>query len=233
MALIVTSLTFAIMFGFPLLANGNPKNNFVPVIKIILGIIVVISFFLPWLNADTLLEDYTLGGYEIPSKFQVLFNPKDGTLRTDYYTQIRLLLSSIYIIPISALAIIIFGIYRRNKEIQYVAGILGTIVMLLILGTIFIKKDSNDELISHLDIGFYLTIIAGFLLWTSSLMTQASNDLQEEEISIIAETEVTKENGNEIYSELLKLQTLREKNVINEDVFERERKKLLEKLENI
>lgn len=227
-------LTIVIMFSLPILIIRGAKSTTTPVFQIIAGILLLTGFILPWINADTLFNDFSIRGYEIPSKLKAIYNFQKNGDDVTSGNDILSFLYLLYLIPIASLSVVILGLYRRNKEIIFPVSIIGTISMLLAIGIIVIKKQDGDKFISHLDIGFYLTVITGFCLWASLFMTSNSDDVNTENEIKNREIEMTHyaNINDDSLSQLLKLQTLKEKGVIDEDAFERERKKLLDKLNN-
>jgi hypothetical protein len=220
--------------GLPFLLIRGARPTSTPVFQIIASIVLLTGFVLPWINADALFNDFSMKGYEIPSKLKAIYNLQNDADNATYGGTMLSLLYLLYLIPIASLSVVILGLYRRNKEIIFPISIIGTISTLLGIAIIVIKKQDGDEFISHLDIGFYLTVITGFCLWVSLFMTSNSNHVNTEnevknrEIEIPPPTTI----NDDLLSQLLKLQTLKEKGVIGEDVYERERKKLLDKLNN-
>jgi len=229
MIILILVMVIAISFGLPAMVKVNSQRNSVSVIYLIFSATVLASFFLTWVNGDLLFGDLSLKGYEIPSKFKAIYNLRQESEQSNNGNIIVALLYILYLIPILSLSIFILAVYKRNREAIFAISTLSAITTLLGVASVVIKNNSGDEFISHLDIGFYSTVVAGFCLWISIFMTSESptNTVAIENLQAYSQNPDTLFNNNDTLSQLLKLKTLREKDVITEEIYQKERQKLI------
>ena len=128
----------------------------------IMAIVLLVSFMLPWLKVGGLLS---LEGYEIPVKareagFFSLETLKGGTNFKAYMAYI------LYLIPIASAMIIVQQI--RDKAVTLWAFIAGGLPVLV--AALLIYKQGMVAF-DRMQIGFYISIIAGVLMILDSTGT--------------------------------------------------------------
>ena len=231
MILFILILSAAVTLGLPFLIKADRRKETTPVFKILLAIFLLIAFILPWISGKGVFNDYNFKGYEIPTLFKITYDSYGQITNTERLT--LLLVYVLYLLPVCSIAIIILGIYRRNREVILPVSIIGCISVLLGIIAVGVKNmDDGSQVIANLDIGFYGTVVAGFCLWVSVFFIDTS---ESDTLKVTSEKVVEKDISSKkerLLSQLSTLQTLREKKVITEELFEREQGKLLNQLNN-
>jgi len=134
------------------------------------ALVLLGAFFLPWVMWDSIL----VPGYAMPSG--AFFNVSAEQFGLDNpYPQFNPLLTAFWLIPISALAVVILSIAR--KKISWAAGIAG--VLSLTLATVYILFSKTllmlgvgRSVLSSLVFGIYITIVAGIGLILAGMRTK-------------------------------------------------------------
>ncbi len=185
---------------------------------------LLISFFLPWIN----LTIFSLNGYEIPlsldkvSGVAKLFDggDKSDILKISYF---------LYLIPLCSILSIIKDISGNSiffSVNEFMLGIIGTSGFFLYLHSI------NEKAPSYLGVGFYSTVLFSIV----GGISYYHNDNKSEKKSIVEiknpSTTLTLEDKNIILNQLSQLHSLNEKGVLPDDVYEKERLELLQKINN-
>ena len=191
----------------------------------IFSIGMLIAFFLPWYDVSI----FTFSGYNIPTsldKLSYLYT----TLHSDTNTELYKFSYILYIIPVCCL-INICEYFFHNKTSDFLAGrfqfVIG-IFVLFVMPFSFITPEDKKTILTPLvtpkvDIGYYLTIIFGF--WGLFFSEYKKNNLSQKE-------EVINDNSN-LLNQLAQLQSLKEKNVISEELFEKQKQDILDQLQSI
>jgi len=178
---------------------------------------LLISFFIPWFNFGI----FTWSGYEFPISLDKLYfvslfpeNSDISYLKMTYF---------IYLIPILSIISIIRDLSGKSGSFlfdEFVAGLTSVVLLFFFLSTSKVGT-------SLFSIGYYLTGVFSILGIFSHLFEKNKpSKLNEHLTQPISDK-------NELLNQLSKLYDLKEKNVITEEIYEKEIKIVLLKLENI
>ena len=181
---------------------------------------IIIVYFLPWLD----LTLFTVSGFEIPSSIDKLLNftefvsdTKSAEFNITYF---------LYLIPILATISIIGDFNKRNRNLlfnEFVAGLVATVCIY------YLMAEMSIEPRNVISIGYILTFIIsaiGFILVFLKSPKPKENILEK----VNVEKHIDK---SDLFNQLEKIHSLKTAGIITEDVFEFEKKKLLQKIENI
>lgn len=148
--------------------SGSPRDNVLARPENLFAVLILIFFFVPWVN----LGPITFSGYEIPQLVDSLVGLKSfGQGYRDANLEAAVgLFYLLYLIPILALAAIIFTLYGvGNRTLSKIAGwsaigagILPLIALMIVLFAV------GGDLFSALSLGAYLLILSGIALVLSA-----------------------------------------------------------------
>lgn len=212
------------------------SNDKIPVVEVLIAFLLLITFFLPWASWGILVTNLTISGYEIPIRLKELIQTADLFSKGNTDEAMLIVFGSylVYTIPLFSIATIIFGLNKKNRSSNYVARLASVIPVLIGTLAIFIfANKSGYEAFKFLDFGFYAMIILGFALWTNAIRTGLSKVSDYITPVLKPQTISSEENEidkNNLLNQLSQLHSLKEKKVISEDIYERERKDILSQL---
>lgn len=181
---------------------------------------LIIVYFLPWLD----LTLFTVSGFEIPSSIDKLLNfteflndTKSAELNISYF---------LYLIPIIAIISIIGDFNKRNRNWlfnEFVAGLLATIYIY------YLMTEMNIEPRKLISIGYIMTfIISAIGLILVILKSPKPKENIVESLNVENSTD-----KSDLFNQLEKIHNLKSAGIITEEIFDFEKKKLLQKIENI
>lgn len=228
--IIIILIIIAALLLFPrLFLPKNLPNDKIPILELILASLLLISFFLPWLSWGVIFTNITVRGYEIPSKIKDLLNITDIFPNNDNDSIIALYTSYLlYCIPTFSFAAIILGLNKKNNQSIHVARIASVIPILLGMIFLFLMVvGKKNDFLQYLDIGFYLSILIGIALW---ILTSTAYHSQKD-VNIKNTGFLSSSDNSDLLNQLSQLHDLKQKKVITEEIYEQERKIILEKLQ--
>lgn len=194
-------------------------------IKLFFSIVLLISFFLPWIDFGF----YSFNGYTLPTSLDKLIAvDRIFTGSEDFnYLKFSYLL---YLIPLCTCFSMIIQITSKGKSVfwgEFIFGLLGVIMVFLYVFSI------TEDVVEVFGIGFYLTGIASFVglfLPINKVDKQVtaksgvgSKINVNEDLSYVS-TSITQK---ELLDELSKLYSLHQKKVIDDEVFENGKQSIL------
>ena len=181
---------------------------------------LIIVYFLPWLD----LTLFTVSGFEVPSSIDKLLNfseflndTKSAELNITYF---------LYLIPILATISIIGDFNKRNRNWlfnEFVAGLLATIYIYYLLTEMSIEP---RKLIS---IGYIMT----FIISAIGLILVILKSPKPKENTIETANKEKSTNKSDLFNQLEKIHNLKSAGIITDDIFDFEKKKILQEIENI
>lgn len=184
----------------------------------ILSIGLLIAFFLPWVD----LTFFTLSGYDIPTSLQKL-SQLNKVFSDNGNSDIYKFSYFIYLIPVFCVFNILkdFGIIKNISYFlnDFLVGIISSILILLYV------INFNEKATSIFSIGYYLTVIFSVL---GRLLYIFGDDSVKEKGD---KTEVLQLDKTDLLNQLSQLHSLKEKNVITDEIYESERQKVLIKFQ--
>lgn len=215
----------------------NLQDDKIPISETILSSLLLISFFLPWISKGVFFTDLSVSGFEIPSKLKQFIDSSD-TMSANGENNLEIVYFSylLYAIPIFSFVSIILGLNKKNNRSNYLSRVASAIPVLV--GTLFIVSlifGRGEDILQYLDIGFYLTILFGLALWLSAIISgrnpiiHPEKEYSSEKATDNGQREVDKSS---LLTQLSQLHSLKEKNVITEEIYEQERQTILSKLQN-
>ncbi len=191
----------------------------------IFSIGLLISFFLPWID----LTFYTLSGYNIPTSLDKLVNVGNafsGIIRNEDITyKLSYLL---YLIPVVSMFNIITNITRKEEKIsgmiEFSLGILFTSIIFISTYFLYI------EALYKFSFGFYLTAIFSIIGMVSVFLEILSANRKiniKSSKSLIQTEEASFLDKTTLLNQLEQLKTLRENNILTDDIFEQQKEDIL------
>lgn len=192
---------------------------------------LLISFFLPWYTVTI----FTVSGYDLPTTLNKLDNlrslfKKDSDYDID--TFLNKITYILYAIPIFSILRIIEN-YSNEKKLPSFLSKFHFIVGFFFTPILIVKGGiTNSTLTPEKEIGFYLTFLFSIL----GLLITDDVWSQEKTISSPKKSEKNTssfdENSN-LLNQLSQIHGLKEKNLIDDDIYERQKSEILKKLEEI
>lgn len=183
---------------------------------------ILISFFLPWID----LGFYSLNGFEIPTSLDKLIAVNEVFSNNNDVSYLKLSYI-MYLIPLFALINVIMDVSKANFRTQLDEFGVGIIVAILLF--VFIQS-INERAASTLTIGYYLTALfslLGIFSFRKKQKTEATSPVIKEP----SKEEILSNDKSSLLNQLSQLHSLREKNVISEEIYEQERQIIIGKLQ--
>jgi len=235
--IIILLIIIILLLVIKLFPAKNLQDDKIPISETILSSLLLISFFLPWISKGVFFTDLSVSGFEIPSKLKQFIDSSD-TISANGENNLEIVYISylLYAIPIFSFASIILGLNKKTNSSNYLSRVASAIPVLV--GTLFIVSlifGRGEDVLQYLDIGFYLTILFGIALWLSAIISgrnpiiHPKNEYSSEKATDNGQREVDKSS---LLTQLSQLHSLKEKNVITEEIYEQERQTILSKLQN-
>lgn len=212
------------------------SNDKIPLVEVLVALLLLITFFLPWARWGILVTNLSISGYDIPIRLKELVLTTDLFSRenTDEAMLIVYVSYLLYTIPLFSFATIFFGLNKKNKTSNYFARLASVIPVLIGTLAIFIfASKSGFEASKLLDFGFYAMIFLGFSLWANSMwtgrvsVTDTMTSLLQPETLLSEESKIDRSS---LLNQLAQLHSLKENEVISESIYEFERKEILSQL---
>lgn len=200
-------------------------------LRTILSIALLISFFLPWINTPL----FTLSGYDIPISIQKLnniFTIFDDN--NEMANVIIVLMIVFYLVPILA-AYRILKNFSKLRAPNYTVSEFSIGLMITIL-IFLLVKEINENALAFLSIGFYSTFLFSLLGFLNSFSNRVELDKKEYSPSFATSKASVNEDTidrSDLINQLSQLQMLKEKGVITDEIFEKQKTDILEKLNPI
>lgn len=183
---------------------------------------ILIAFFLPWID----LGVYTLNGLEIPSSLDRLI-VIDGLFNNNSDAEYLKLSYVLYLIPFLAFINIILDLSKSKFNMWIDEFVIGIVVILLLF---IVVKGIHENATSTLSIGYYLTALFS-LLGVLFTLIKPRKRVTSPTIKHVSKEEVPIRDKSGLLNQLSQLHSLREKNVITEEIYEQEKTAILAKLQ--
>jgi hypothetical protein len=201
---------------------------------------MLIAFFLPWYHISIV----SFNGYDIPNTLDKLSNLA-GTFKTnsnDNLETFRIIAKCtyfLYLIPVFCIINILANLSDKKLP-QLLTRFHFINVVLWLFFTPFLINTSNEEnlgltelLTPRADIGLYLTIVFGILgmFVKDKSLIEIKNNISSSKGNRNS-LKFTEENSN-LLNQQTQLQSLKEKNIISEELLEKQKQEILENLKTI
>jgi len=195
--------------------------------RTILSLGLMISFFLPWID----LTFITLSGYNIPLSLDKLAtlgdlikNNGEASFKISYI---------IYLIPILSSYNVITALSKKENNLfvnEFHIGVLCCVIFYTFISSF------GEKVTSILSIGYYLTacisVIGIFEGFVNDLSGTNKKNSKSSNVNKEKSQEISNEEKEGLLKQLEQLHSLKEKEVLTNEIYEQEKNKILIQLQN-